>query len=135
MARKIRVSTKATGGIEMTLKDFGGLLLAVGIVASIICFVMVGYAVKASSSSAPIYLGIGIIVLICSIACRYLFSAGAEIIKLLKKLNGLAYGGEISQAVESYSYKCSDCNNEVLADTRSYIDERSLPQAKCNVPR
>ena len=38
-----------------------------------------------------------------------IFRAGSEIIRLLKKLNGLKYGGNISEAEKIIKLRCSEC--------------------------
>lgn len=57
------------------------------------------------------------------LALFIVLSAAAEIIRLLKKLNGLPYGGNISEPTSGYSHYCSQCGGRIEA----YI----LPPEEC----
>ena len=98
------------GGIEGQLDGVGGFILFLSVVALVVSFVLSQdeAAKKLGLSSLWIVLGIG--ALAQGIIFWVLFRAGSEVIRLLKKLNHLPFGGSISEAEGGGSeYTCTDC--------------------------
>jgi hypothetical protein len=91
-----------TGGKEGQLEGLGTFFLVAGIVGAAFGLWYSGYVTKVESyddwgdefSAAWIYISLAS--LIQGIFFYILLTAGAEVLRLLKKLNGLPYGGEIS---------------------------------------
>ena len=104
-----------TGGVESKLEGVATLYLVlsiIGLLASI--FISQGDAVKNGGFSSSFWIGLGVAALLQGIVFWILFEAGAEVIRLLKKIAGLPYAGRISQTDgDSESFSCSDCGAPV----------------------
>jgi predicted RNA-binding Zn-ribbon protein involved in translation (DUF1610 family) len=81
------------------------------LIISIICFiVLIILAKEETLGSKYLMIVIGVVTLIQGIILWILFLAGADIIRLLKRLNGLPYGGTISGLREDViSFRCPEC--------------------------
>lgn len=114
-----------TGGIEGKMDGVGAFYLVMSIIAMVLIFI--------ESTGEPIqklglsyfWIGLGIGVLAQGIIAWILFRAGGEIIRLLKKLNGIPYGGAISEAKspsmsarEEDDYVCTNCNSKISKDAK-----------------
>jgi hypothetical protein len=95
----------------------------VGIIGLVVCVYISGAVTKKDSSDkwggngiSELWIAIGIVDCIQGIALFIILSGGAEVIRLLKKLNGLTYAGEISKPQEKTILKCSSCNASVQPD-------------------
>ena len=108
-----------TGGVEGKLDGAGSFYLFLSIIALAVCiYLSQDDAVKKIGLSS-LWIGLGIGALAQGIVFWILFQAGAEVIRLLKKLNGLPYGGTISEtAGEGSEYKCTDCGAPVTPDSK-----------------
>ena len=61
-------------------------------------------------SQSSIWYGVGIIGFIQALIAAIIFEGGADVIRLLKKLNGLPYGGLISVVTpKAIRNRCSEC--------------------------
>lgn len=128
MAKKVEVEKLIySGGKEGRMSGLGAFFLIVGITGLIVCFIVSGYVTKTSPDSlwgddglSPIWVAVGVVSLIQGIALFIVLNAGAEIIRLLKKLNRLTFSGEISEPnVETQiELKCSECGNDVVDDAK-----------------
>jgi len=94
MSEKNRIGS---GGIEGKLEGAGIFYLFISILGLAACiFFSQDEKIKQIGLSSLCF-GIGIGVLVQGIVYLILFRAGAEVIRLLKRLNGLPYGGLISK--------------------------------------
>ena len=110
MATKVKNIVSYEGGVEGSLSDLAGFLLFVGWAGLIPC-IIVAFIKENYFWFAP-----GILVLIQGIAFSIILKGGAEIIRLLKKQNGLPYGGEIKSPSPITKHFCSECNSEVAEE-------------------
>ena len=102
------------GGMEDTLENVGGIFLFLGVLGGIAAIIMAIVAFNSDHDETGIgvdLLCVGFISILAGAVNRIFLRAGAEIIRLLKKISGLKFSGEITQPVtsDSSSYKCSDC--------------------------
>ena len=111
----LKKETFYTGGLEERLSSFAGFLIFIGIGAFIACLIV-------GEGKSYIWIGTGSFSLVIMIIWGFLFWAGSEIIRLLKKLNSLPYGGKISVAKEISNLVCSNCGTLVI----------NSEQKKCN---
>jgi hypothetical protein len=105
------------GGMEITLEDIGGIFLALGILGGVAAIIAAFVAFNDSETGVGVdLLCVGVALIFASFVNQTLFKAGAEVVRLLKKLNGLKFSGEITQPIasDSSSYKCSGCNASVV---------------------
>jgi hypothetical protein len=104
------------GGMEIKLEDIGGIFLALGILGGIAAIIAAFVAFNDNETGVGVdLLCVGVALIFASFVNQTLFRAGAEVIRLLKKLNGLKFSGEITQPIasDSSSHKCSACNAPV----------------------
>ncbi len=103
-----------SGGIESLLEGVGLFYLVISIISFFICVFFSQDEVIKETSSSSFWIVLGIGVLAQGIIFWILFKAGSEIIRLLKKLNGLPYGGIISKTVGGgVEYSCTKCGASV----------------------
>lgn len=131
MAKRIINQVTYYGGKESRIEGVGKFLLTIGILGLIACIVMSGFATKEGSYDywgenglSPIWLTFGIFLLIQGIVNNTFLNAGSEVIRLLKKQNGLNYAGEISKPEEDHEFICSECGFVL------YNDENICPGCK-----
>ena len=86
--------SKKNSGIEITLNKFGYYIF-IGSIFSLIVFIIIATQSK-DSSLTMVYVFTGIGILAIGLIFSILFSAVAEIIRLLKRQNNLPYSGVIS---------------------------------------
>jgi hypothetical protein len=113
MAKLVRKETGYEGGIEDKMSTLAGIFLILNIATAVIC-IIVFFSSLGDFSKMEQYRVISIVMAIaCAISGTALYiilEAGAEIVRLLKKQNGIRYSGDISQANKPiYSYACSNC--------------------------
>jgi hypothetical protein len=91
------------GGIEGNLSGWGKFILGTCIILGIVCFVVSGSTGRGYSADkwsvsvfSGFWISVGIGTIIQGIVLYLFLSALAEIIRLLKKSNGLPYSGQIS---------------------------------------
>jgi hypothetical protein len=100
----------ATGGIENSLDGVGTLYLATSVIALVGCIILSQQDLIQKSGLSGFLIGIGIGVAVQGYIFQTLFKAAGETIRLLKRLNGLPYGGSLSQSEsEADAFVCPDC--------------------------
>jgi len=111
---------KYSGGKEGQMSGLAIVFLGIGILSLIACVIFSGFVTKTSSYSewganglSPFWFALGLGCLIQGIFLFIVIGAGAEIIRLLKKQNGLNFGGKISEASPVYNFQCSECKKEI----------------------
>ena len=109
------------GGTEGKLQGVGTYFLVMGIIGGVACFIC---ATQVTSVFIGLCIGFGIGAFIQGFISYYLFRGGADIIRLLKKLNGLPYGGDIA-GIRSLStrYECAECGY-ILPDSEAKFCEQ-----------
>ena len=106
------------GGIERRLERIGRFLY----ILSSLCFL--GGIILGVALASPIWFAIGLIAVIQGLIVDAIFMGGADIIRLLKKLNGLPYGGRMIRVdPERIRKECSECEY-VISDP----DTKFCPQ-------
>lgn len=120
MARKEKEFVGYSGGLETKMSVAGIFFLILGIIGLIISFIISGFVTKTSVYSdwgddglSAEWIGFGVVSLIQGIVLSVIFNAGGEIIRLLKKLNGLKFSGKISESTPVFLLKCSECGHVV----------------------
>jgi hypothetical protein len=103
-----------TGGVESKLDGVATFYLVLSVIALFACiFISQDDAVKKMGLST-FWIGLGIGALAQGVVFWILFQAGAEVIRLLKKIGGLPYAGRISETKgEGESFVCTDCGAPV----------------------
>jgi hypothetical protein len=102
------------GGREDTLDEVGNIVLALGILGGGVAIVAAFVAFNDNETPVGVdLLCVGVIAIFVSMVNRILFRAGAEVIRLLKKMNGLKFSGEISEPKAFNVSKCSACGASV----------------------
>lgn len=116
MAKATKEQIGYTGGRESALSDLGAFFLWVGIIGFIAAVISAGFATReelheswAENGFSGLWITVGIVSLVQGIAANVFCKAFADILRLLKKQNGVPYGGEISTAKPLYVYTCSEC--------------------------
>ncbi|MBS3741376.1 MAG: hypothetical protein KGY74_04585 [Candidatus Cloacimonetes bacterium] len=123
MAKKIEETVCYSGGIESKLSGFATFFLMVGIISLAACLIISGGVTKTDSYSnwgedgvSITWIVIGIFSFLWGLISAILFQAGGEVIRLLKKLNDLPFGGKISENIQEVEIKCSNCGTLVDED-------------------
>ena len=102
---------KRTGGIESSLENIGDFYLFFSVIAGLLLIFM-SFTDEMSSLgfTMPLFIA-GIILIINAIIFRSFFKGISEIIKLLKRLNKLPYGGtlSLSEGDGENDYECGSC--------------------------
>ena len=108
-----------TGGVESKLDGVGTFYLIISIISLIGCIILSQDETIKQTGLSSFWVALGLGAIAQGIIFWILFKAGAEIIRLLKKLNGLPYGGEISVTIgEGAEYNCTDCGAPVAPDSK-----------------
>jgi hypothetical protein len=123
---------KFTGGLEGQMDAVGAFLLIVSIVALIASISIANSDLYRGTGLSSIWIALGVVALVQGIVMLIVFRAGADVIRLLKKLNGMPYGGEIAEAKPVLSsdmsqasseemkfFECSECKTEVPANSKT----------------
>jgi hypothetical protein len=106
-----RIQVGYTGGLEDRLSSLGRVLRWIGIAGiAFSVFAAVNYSEKDGTS--VLYLAVGIIGFLQAIIADAFCQGFAEVIRLLKKQNGLPYGGEIRLPMPVYPVSCPVCGFE-----------------------
>lgn len=120
MAQRIKRIIGYAGGAESLLEGLGAFFFFIGIVGLIAAFVVSGFVTRTGwnhdwgeGGLSISYIALGAVSFIQGIFFYILLNAGAEVIRLLKKQNGLNYGGEISQAEPIFELHCSNCDRPI----------------------
>jgi hypothetical protein len=119
MATRVKRIRDYEGGSEAALSGLGTFFLVVGVIGALLAFAFAGLNDRNSS----LWITAGVVGLVQGMMTNILCKGFAEIIRLLKKLNGIPFGGHISKATPLYENVCSECGT-------SLYDE-FLPAAKC----
>jgi len=108
-----------TGGIESKLDGVASFYVFISVIALIVCIVVSQSDTYQKTGLSVFLIAVGIGALAQGIIAWILFQAGAEVIRLLKKLNGLPYAGTISETkgVEE-GFECPECHASVAADAK-----------------
>ena len=95
MAKKIKKIFSYSGGSEGKLNGLGIFLFIIGIIGFVVCIIVSGHVTKTSVNHdwgtggfSPSWIISGMICLVQGIAFLIILNAGADIIRLLKKLSG-----------------------------------------------
>lgn len=113
-----------SGGIETSIDFLAGVLLGVDLV---IAFLQFMFSMFASSSGSPVSAGgaflLGLLssglTILAGFVVWILLRALAEIIRLLKKIAGLRYSGNISGARDTEVFwACSNCGQMLHSENR-----------------
>ena len=108
-----------TGGIENQLDGVGIFCLIISFFGLIACIFLSQNETIKQTNLSSFWIGLGIGVIAEGIIFLILFKAGAEVIRLLKKLNGIPYGGVISGTHEiGDQYTCTECGTTVAQDAK-----------------
>ncbi|MBD3652352.1 hypothetical protein [Kangiella sp.] len=114
MATKVKKTIGHKGGLENLLSGLATLFLVIGIVGAITVLLL---SVDFNGRFSLLGLILGLIpvigILVHGLFLYALCSAGAEVLRLLKKQNGLPYGGNISGSDPIYEKFCSECGVRV----------------------
>jgi hypothetical protein len=109
---KLLKQTRLSGGLEDKLESVGGIFLTLGIAGGI--GAILG-AIKAFNDDQEVMgvelLCVAAAFIFAGVVNTNLFDAAAEVIRLLKKLNGLQYSGNITKPQSFEEHKCSGCGN------------------------
>jgi hypothetical protein len=132
MAKRIEKVIGYSGGKEGLIAGLGTFFLTIGIIGAIAAFFTSGLVTKTEwyhdwgqDGLSISWVAFGSLSLIQGIIIFILLNAGAEIIRLLKKQNGLKYGGKISEAKPILELHCSNC------DSRLPPSEADIKCIKC----
>jgi hypothetical protein len=110
---------KPSGGSEATLHGFGSFFYTMAFIGCVAFLVLLFSTAKEVTDvfgiNSTIYdwnfLMAAVYSLLSGLLAGAILRAGADVVRLLKKMNGIEYSGSISAAkrVESVWYKCSEC--------------------------
>ena len=100
MATKIETRKRTSGGSEARLEGAAFNVAVLGFCLTLILCILFQFGALIPAG----------IVVMMSVIGYYLFKALADIIRLLKKIAGMPYSGDIASGPQVSVYKCSDCN-------------------------
>jgi hypothetical protein len=110
---------KRTGGVENLLDGVGIFYLIISMIGCVACIILSQDEGIKQTGLSSFWIGLGIGVVAQGIIFWILFQAGAEVIRLLKKLNSLPYGGTISKTYGSGTeYTCIECRTPVAQNAK-----------------
>jgi hypothetical protein len=102
------------GGIEDKLENVGGVFFILGIIGGIVSFILAFGVFEAERDGVKAGLVcVGALAVFGGYINQVLLKAIAEIIRLLKKIAGMKFSGEITQPEASTYDKCSTCDSPV----------------------
>jgi hypothetical protein len=118
MAKATKKLIGYEGGREESLTALGRFFLIIGICGFVAAFIAAGLVTRgrygdswAENGLSGAWITVGIVSLIQGIAANVFSKSFADVIRLLKKQNGLPYGGEISAATPLHQFTCSKCGS------------------------
>ena len=118
MAKIIKKITKYTGGTESSIEGLSKFILIAGILVSIVSFIVAGFATKdgpydhwAENGFSSNWIAISISSFIQGIGAWIILRGFADVIRLLKKITGIQYGGTIIESKPNYGLICSECGD------------------------
>jgi len=106
MAHLVKKQLGFRGGREGTLSLMGSLMLWLGLIGGIVT-AFVGVVSRHVDTTACVISGI--VIALNAIVANALLQGFAEVIRLLKKQDGMEYGGWIESAEPVHGYVCSKC--------------------------
>jgi len=107
---RIIQQTNSDRSMEALLEGVGGTYSQAGIVIGGVALIAaLVFLCKAQYGQAGLLIVIGFATIWQGFVFSVLFRAGAEVIRLLKKSNGLKFDGVISGTTIRHSYSCSIC--------------------------
>lgn len=108
-----------SGAIESKLDGVGSFYLFISILSMVICILLSQEESVKQTGLSSFWIALGIGSTAQGIIFWIVFKASAEVIRLLKKLNGISYTGDISGTVDnSVEYSCTDCGAPVTSDSK-----------------
>ncbi len=120
-------SKKCLGGKEEQMSDFAKAFLVIGVLGLFACLLLLGR----EDGLFQFWIALGIGCFIQGLFFFIILSFGAEIIRLLKKLNGLPFGGEISgKFITCHIFQCSECKTQITKEKVPLSDKERWPR-KC----
>lgn len=121
MATKAQKKIGYTGGSEGLISGLGKFFLISGIVTSLAFFLISAW----TDFTFTAFWGIaGLVTFVQGLILYALCIAFSDVIRILKKQNGINYSGTISEVVPEFAVACSDC--DMLVDNT----ETSCPSCK-----
>ncbi len=112
IAERVKVSEASRGGIESWLDFFAKLTALAGFIYVLVILGMGDAPLKfrvINAFEAFLFAGIIFVSLL----------GLAEVIRLLKRMNGLPYGGSLSTVKKTSAYACGNCGARVYNDENS----------------
>ncbi len=117
---KIQKKAKGiTGTTESVTRVWGKVIFYLGMIGISVCIVMSGEVTKINPSDSwgengynLLWICFGFIVVLFASGVFSTLRILCEIVRLLKKLNGLPYGGKI-RGWKTFGYYCPECDTEV----------------------
>lgn len=88
------------------------MLLWIGIVGLAVSLLA---AATSRTSNSGLYVAGGMIGLLQGIVAFYLFNGFAELLRILKRQNGIPYGGQILLPTPVYDMVCSECGSNAAS--------------------
>ncbi|MBI4548040.1 MAG: hypothetical protein HY707_08675 [Ignavibacteriae bacterium] len=128
------------GGIEGKMDVVATFYFGISISLLVICLIVSAFESSQKTGLSVFWLALGLISIAQGFISWILFRAGAEIIRLLKRLNNLPYGGEISRskaAPSSIQKEPQQVNKFVLIEERTSskkVDSFFCNECKTEVP-
>ncbi|MCC6962018.1 MAG: hypothetical protein IT585_02080 [candidate division Zixibacteria bacterium] len=131
--------TEYARGSESYLDQARGLVLVIAVVAAVASLIVSGMVTKdseyddwAEEGLSPTWVAVGVGAFIQGWIVSVLLRAGADIVRLLKKQNGLEFSGDINRMLQSDVYSCSECGESF---NESYFGECPRCKSKLDVFR
>ena len=126
--RKKKIHSRWSGGLEGTLDLIAWVSLIAGFLYALGWMIALPW-LQSSLHTPSGALGIAVLGFFSAVWKAFvvwaLFRAAAEVIRLLKKGEGLPYGGKITEARDDGTYECCNCGAEAyLSAYRCYSCDR-----------
>jgi hypothetical protein len=111
MAQAMKKESALVGGLEGTLTSLGVVLLVIGTVGALAAgsIAFDPYYKEHDPLWLKMWIAIAVASLVQGVIAFAFFRGMAEVIRLLKKANGLEYGGKVSVPTVEYQTVCSAC--------------------------
>ena len=99
----------STGTVEGKLEGGGTFYIFISFLVFAVCFVFAFSDEAKLTNTSFIWIGVGLGLAAQGIIFWILFKGAAEVIRLLKKLNGISYEGHISGNNQQREFTCTEC--------------------------